>query len=128
MGSSLGAPSLASRATGVLGGLPPPSTTTVTAVKTSVFFSASKTRVVNRLPMAPAPQQALQTTVVVNNLSTAPAPVPRHPTIVPVSSIVAPPADTMTCWDLRIARNEGFARRGYAFKNYGMNAYFSPQL
>jgi hypothetical protein len=108
-------------------GLPPPSTTTVTAVKTSVFFSACKTRVVNRLPMAPAPQQAPQTTVVVSNLPTARALVRQHPTIVPVPSIVAPPADTMTCWDLKIARNEVFAHLGYAFKNYGLNAYFSRQ-
>ena len=78
-----------------------------------------KTRVVNRVPEAPAPQ----TTVIVNNPPAAPA-----PAIVPVPIVVAPlSADTMTCWDLKVARNEVFARHGYAFKNYDLNAYFSRQ-
>jgi hypothetical protein len=81
------------------------------------------TRVVNRVPAAPALLPAPQTTVVVNNPPAAPA-----PAIVPVPIFVAPlSADTMSCWDLRIARNEVFARHGYAFKNNELTAYFSRQ-
>jgi len=84
-----------------------------------------RTRVVNRVPAAPAPLPAPQTTVVINNPPAAPAPAPP---IVPVPIVVAPlSADTMTCWDLKVARNEVFARHGYAFKSYELNAYFSHQ-
>jgi len=43
---------------------------------------------------------------------------------VPSSSLTA---NNMSCWDLSVARNEVFARRGYAFKNAELSAYFSRQ-
>jgi hypothetical protein len=81
--------------------------------------------VINRAP-APAPV----TTVVINNpppAASAPQSAPT-PVVVPVPVMVAPPpVDNLTCWELKLARNEVFARRGYAFKNYELNAYFTRQ-
>ena len=102
--------------------------------------SPYKSRVANRLPSTPAPQQeapptpapqqAPQTTVVVNNLQATPAPAPvpspAPTTIVPVPVVVpSPTRDTMNCWDLKVARNEVYARHGYAFRNSELSAHFS---
>ena len=77
------------------------------------------TVVVNNPPPAPAP-------IIVNNPPPA-ASVLELPALIPVipAPSPAPDYDALTCWEIRVARNEIFAHHGYVFKNHELSDYFS---
>jgi uncharacterized protein len=54
----------------------------------------------------------------------ASAPEPAVVPIIPAPS-PTPDYDAFTCWELKVARNEIFARHGYVFKSHELSDYFS---